>query len=90
MSRSVVPGVLDTQCGFKFFQRRAVTAALVQCRTTGFAFDVELLSRLQGAGGRIVEIPVEWTDDARSTFSPFRDGAASFGALRQISRMVQS
>ena len=90
MSRAVVPGVLDTQCGFKFFQRRAVTAALVQCRTTGFAFDVELLSRLQGAGGRIVEIPVEWTDDARSTFSPLRDGAASFGALRQISRMVQS
>ena len=89
VARGLVPGVRDTQCGFKFFQRAAVSAALVQCRTGGFAFDVELLWRLHSDGGRIVELPVEWTDDEASTFRPLQDGIASFGALRQVQRMRQ-
>jgi dolichyl-phosphate beta-glucosyltransferase len=87
VSRSMVAGVADTQCGFKFFERSAVTSALVQCRTTGFAFDVEVLHRLQRDGGTIVEIPVAWSDDARSTFRPLRDGIPSFAAVLQIQRV---
>jgi len=79
-----VQGVHDTQCGFKFFERHAVTCALVQCRTTGFAFDVELLQRLQADGGRIVELPVAWTDRPESTFHPVRDGLSSFSAVLQM------
>jgi glycosyltransferase involved in cell wall biosynthesis len=81
LSSSLVPGVADTQCGFKFFQRDAVRTALVRCRTTGFAFDVELLARIQRDGGRVVELPVAWTDRAGSTFHPVRDGVASFKAV---------
>ncbi|CCH85888.1 Glycosyl transferase family 2 [Modestobacter italicus] len=90
LSRGLVPGIRDTQCGFKFFQREAVTAALVQCRTTGFSFDVELLWRLYADGGRIVELPVVWTDDEQSTFRPLQDGVASFGALLQVQKLRQS
>ena len=74
MTHTLVSGVRDTQCGFKFFDRDAVSRALAQCRTTGFAFDVELLRRIQADGGSIVEIPVAWTDDPRSTFRPIPDG----------------
>lgn len=81
LSGSLVPGVADTQCGFKFFRRDAVRAAIVACRTTGFAFDVELLARIQRDGGRVVEIPVAWTDRAGSTFHPVRDGLASYRAV---------
>ncbi|MFC4902319.1 glycosyltransferase [Kocuria oceani] len=81
LTRSMVHDVHDTQCGFKFFDRRAINQALVQCRTTGFAFDVELLHRLQCEGGRIIEVPVAWTDHPSSTFRPFRDGAASFSSV---------
>jgi glycosyltransferase involved in cell wall biosynthesis len=81
LSGSLVPGVADTQCGFKFFQRAAVRAALVRTRTTGFAFDVELLARIQRDGGEVVELPVAWTDRAGSTFHPVRDGVASFKAV---------
>lgn len=84
ITRSIVGNVHDTQCGFKFFDRRAINLALVQCRTTGFAFDVELLRRLQLAGEHIVEVPVAWTDGPSSTFRPVRDGAASFGAIYQM------
>jgi dolichyl-phosphate beta-glucosyltransferase len=84
LTRSMVQDVHDTQCGFKFFNRRAINQALVQCRMTGFAFDVELLHRLQREGGRIVEVPVAWSDGESSTFRPIRDGAASFGAVLQM------
>lgn len=88
MTSSMVRGICDTQCGFKFFERGAVTRAMVQCRTAGFAFDVELLRRLQQDGGRIIEIPVAWTDGDGSTFHPVRDGVASFAALLQIQRLL--
>jgi len=81
LSGALVAGVADTQCGFKFFQRPVVTAALVRTRTTGFAFDVELLHRIQRDGGEVVELPVAWTDRAGSTFHPVRDGIASYRAV---------
>ena len=86
MTQTLVTGVHDTQCGFKFFDRTAVSRALTQCRTTGFAFDVELLRQIQTDGGTIAEIPVAWTDDPRSTFRPIPDGFASFAALMQLRR----
>jgi len=81
LTQGVVHGIHDTQCGFKFFERSAVTRALVRCRTNGFAFDAELLGRIQAEGGRIVEVPVAWADDSASTFRPLRDGVASFRAV---------
>jgi hypothetical protein len=36
---------------------------------------------VQLSGGRIVELPVAWTDAAGSTFHPVRDGLASFRAV---------
>jgi hypothetical protein len=86
LTHTRVAGVRDTQCGFKFFDRDVVSRALAQCRTTGFAFDVELLQRIKADGGSIAEIPVTWTDDPRSTFRPVADGVASFAALLQLGR----
>jgi glycosyltransferase involved in cell wall biosynthesis len=88
LTRSKVKGISDTQCGFKFFERDALTAAMVQCRTTGFAFDVELLQRLQHAGASIVELPVAWTDGEASTFRPFKDGIASFASVFQLQKVM--
>jgi dolichyl-phosphate beta-glucosyltransferase len=81
LTRKLVPGVADTQCGFKFFRREVVQTAIARVRTTGFAFDVELLAQIQRAGGKIVELPVAWTDVTGSTFHPVRDGLASFRAV---------
>ena len=84
LARPLVPTIHDTQCGFKFFQRETVQAAARRSRLDGFAFDVELLHHVQASGGRIVELPVEWHDDRRSTFHPVRDGVASFAAVFQL------
>lgn len=89
LTKSKVKGIFDTQCGFKFFERDALTAAMVQCRATGFAFDVELLQRLQHGGARIIELPVAWTDGAASTFRPFKDGISSFASVLQLQKAMQ-
>lgn len=87
-TRSLVPEVHDTQCGFKFFDRAALVPALVTCRTTGFAFDVELLRHLQTAGATIVEVPVAWSHAGGSSFSPLRDGMSAFRAVLQLQRVA--
>ena len=84
LAGTLVPGVYDTQCGFKFFNRVAVLSALARCRSTGFAFDVELLREMHRDGGRIVEVPVVWSDDPRSTLRPLRDGVP---AVLQLVRL---
>lgn len=52
---------MDTQCGFKGFTAEAAKAIFAQVRTSGFAFDVEVLLLAQRLGFRIVEIPVTYT-----------------------------
>lgn len=81
LARRIVPGVSDTQCGFKFFSGPLARAAAVQMRTAGFAFDVELIALCQGLGAGLTEIPVIWRDMPGSTFSlPHH----SVGTLRDL------
>lgn len=84
----LVPGISDTQCGFKFFDRATAEAVFRPLRTIGFAFDVELLARAQRAGAVISEIPVRWVDRPGSTFSPARDGYRSFATLHRIESLL--
>lgn len=86
LSRPLLRGIHDTQCGFKFFDRTAVQSALWRCRSTGFAFDVELLRHVRDDGGRIAEIPVTWSDTTGSTLRPVRDGLAAFTAVARLHR----
>ena len=73
IQRSLVPGVRDTQCGFKAFTADAARALFAQARIDGWAFDLEILALARRRGLAIAEIGVEWTDDRRSRVSPLRD-----------------
>ncbi|WP_232675882.1 glycosyltransferase [Nocardioides sp. R-C-SC26] len=84
-AQRVVPGVSDTQCGFKIMDGDLAREACAELRTHGFSFDVELLARLRRRGARLAEFPVEWADVPGSTFEPLRHGAASFVDLARIS-----
>jgi dolichyl-phosphate beta-glucosyltransferase len=75
LARRIVPGVSDTQCGFKFFAGPLARAAARPLRTTGFAFDIELIARCQRLGAALTEIPVTWRDVPGSTFSVSRHSA---------------
>lgn len=58
--------IVDTQCGFKFFQRRAARDLFGRQRIDGYMFDVEILRLAQRAGYRIAQVPVRWRDDRDS------------------------
>jgi glycosyltransferase involved in cell wall biosynthesis len=55
-----VPGVDDTQCGFKLIKAEAARALFPRLTLDGFAFDVELLFLARQAGFRIREVGVVW------------------------------
>lgn len=80
-----VPGILDTQCGFKLFTRDAARRLFTDLRETGWAFDVALLFRAQKLGMTIEEVPVSWTAVAGSKVRP-RDALAMLVALLRIRR----
>jgi dolichyl-phosphate beta-glucosyltransferase len=66
VQRMVVGGVVDSQCGFKAFTADAAVALFERLRTPGFGFDVELLLLARAAGYRVVEVPVNWSDQPGS------------------------
>ncbi len=49
--------------------------------TRGFGFDVELLLRAQARHYRIVEVPVNWADQAGSKVGVLRDGPRMIGQI---------
>lgn len=89
LAARVVPGICDTQCGFKLMRGELGRGLFADLRTIGFSFDVEILAQALRRGARIAELPVEWTDVPGSTFDPVRHGAASFRELMRIARHVR-
>lgn len=64
-----LPGVRDTQCGFKLFSAAAAEGVFRAARLDGFAFDVEALFLARRQGRRIAEVPVVWRNDAATRVS---------------------
>ncbi len=68
-----LPGLQDTQCGFKCF-RAAVAEDIFPYQTiSGWTFDVEVLYIARLRGYRIVEIPIPWYFDANSKVRVMKD-----------------
>jgi glycosyltransferase involved in cell wall biosynthesis len=62
----VLPGIWDTQCGFKAFTAEAAERIFALSRIHGWGFDVEILALAKKLGYRIKEVPVHWVNDTRS------------------------
>ncbi len=62
-----LPGIHDTQCGFKCFSRHAARTVFPLQQIDGWGFDVEVLYIARRHGIPIVEVPVDWYygDDSR-------------------------
>lgn len=56
----VLPGLRDTQCGFKVFTGDAAVRCFEPLRTERFGFDAEVLRRARRAGWTVAEVPVRW------------------------------
>lgn len=79
-----VPGIQDTQCGFKMFTAAAIEAVFPSLTVDGWAFDIEVLYVARLRGLRIREVPIEWHFRADSRLRMFPD---SFRMLREVFRI---
>ena len=68
-----LPGLRDTQCGFKCFRAAVAEEVFALQRLDGMAFDVEVLWIARHLGYRIEEVPITWRFDADSRVRPVRD-----------------
>lgn len=82
-----VPGIRDTQCGFKLFTREAAQAVFSRTTVERFAWDVEALLLARKLGYAIAEVPVLWFDspDTRVTLL---GGAQAYLDVFRIRRRV--
>jgi hypothetical protein len=78
-----LPGLQDTQCGFKCFHSSVVGELFNQQTMPGWSFDIELLYIARLWRYRIVEVPIPWYYNPESKLNVWRD------ALRMIRDIVQ-
>lgn len=67
----LLPGIWDTQCGFKAFTEEAAEKIFPLLKTFRFGFDVEVLALAKKMGYKIKEIPVVWVNNPFSKVGPF-------------------
>lgn len=79
-----VPGIKDTQCGFKCFRGPLARHLFSLCRINGFGFDVEVLYVARSQGLRIGEVGVLWRNSKESKVHPVRH---SMQMLRDLLRI---
>jgi len=79
----LLPGLHDTQCGFKLFTAEAAEAAFGASTLDGFSFDVEALYVARRRGLRIAEVGVTWRNDA-ATRVRLLGGAAAFADVLRL------
>jgi glycosyltransferase involved in cell wall biosynthesis len=79
-----LPGLNDTQAGFKCF-RGDLAEELFSAQTmTGWSFDVEVLFIARKRGYCIVEVPIDWYFDPHSKIKVLRDSIRMFTDLLKI------
>ncbi len=68
-----LPGMQDTQCGFKCFRAQVAEDLFASLTMTDWSFDVELLFIARKRGYQIVEIPIPWYFMTESKVNLIRD-----------------
>jgi len=61
-----VPGIWDTQCGFKVFSAEAAQNIFSKCLIDRWGFDIEALALARRLGYKIAIIPVYWVNNPNS------------------------
>ena len=69
----ILPGLNDTQCGFKCFQREVAKDLFGKQTLEGWSFDIELLFIARQRGYSIKEVAIPWIYHQESKVHAIRD-----------------
>ncbi len=79
-----VPGIQDTQCGFKLFRGEVARSLFRRARVDRFAWDVEVLYLARRDGLAIAEVPVLWFNSPESKVRVVRDATQTLWDVLRI------
>lgn len=93
-----LPGLHDTQCGFKCFRGEVAQELFKKQTIGGWSFDVEVLFIARQRGYQIVELPIHWYFNPESKISVLRDAirmamdlfAIRINALRGVYNQIHA
>jgi glycosyltransferase involved in cell wall biosynthesis len=85
-----LPGIHDSQCGFKFFRREAAKRIFACQKIDGYMFDVEILALAQRFGYRIEQVPIRWRDDGDSRLELVRGNLRNVADILRIRRSLRA
>ena len=81
-----LPGLQDTQCGFKCFRGEIARELFTNLTISGWSFDVEILYLARMRGCRIAEIPIPWYFNPQSKLSLVSDTIRMVSDIFKIRR----
>ena len=81
-----LPGLQDSQCGFKCFTARAADDLFRVQTLDGWSFDIELLFVAHMRGYRLTEVPIHWYFQSESKVHAVRDALRMIGDIFTIRR----
>lgn len=70
---AALPGLQDTQCGFKCFTAAAAEVLFRKQTLLGWSFDIELLYIARLLNYRIIEVPIDWYFNPETKLNPIQD-----------------
>ena len=76
-----LPGIQDSQCGFKCFRDEIVEDLFQVQIIDGWTFDVEVLFIAMQRGYKIIEIPIPWYFNSGSRVRLIKDSSVMFSDL---------
>jgi dolichyl-phosphate beta-glucosyltransferase len=85
---TVLPGIHDTQCGFKVFTDVAAMECFTPLQTRRFGFDAEVLLRARRHGWAIAEVPVRWRHIEESRVGSMRDSTRMLYDLLRLRLLI--
>lgn len=80
----IVPGIHDTQCGFKMFKHNVAQDVFSVAMMNGFAFDVELLYIARLRNYKIDEVPINWSNVEGSKVNVLVDSPKMFVEVLKV------
>lgn len=83
---ALLPGLQDTQCGFKAFRGEVAEQLFSMQTLTGWSFDAEIIFIAQHFGYKIIEVPITWYYKPGSRLNIFKDSFIMASDLFTIRR----
>lgn len=80
----LLPGIWDTQCGFKLFRGDLARDVFAGLTTDGFGYDPEVLYLAKKKGVRIAEVPVVWRNSPETKVMAVRSSLDMFGHVMRV------